>query len=223
MTITYHPELIQGSDEWIAARRGLITAGSMDLILTPTLKIANNEKERTHLYELLAQRVTGYTEPSYISDDMLRGLDDEVYARALYAEKYAPITETGLVTNDALGFVVGFSPDALVGDDGFIECKSRRQKWQAQTIVEDEVPSEFMLQIQTGLLVTERKWCDFISYCGGMPMFVKRVEPIPEYQAAIKLAATGFEVRLRTAMKVYAEKIKVLYPTERRIQEDIIA
>ena len=223
MTITYHPELIQGSDEWIAARRGLITAGSMDLILTPTLKGANNEKERTHLYELLAQRVTDYTEPQYVSDDMLRGLDDEVYAKQLYAEKYAPTVDTGLVTNDALGFLIGFSPDALVGDDGFLEIKSRRQKWQAQTIVEDEVPAEYMLQIQTGLLVTGRKWCDFISYCGGMHMFVKRVEPLPEYQTAIKVASTGFEIRLQTALKTYAEKIKPLFPTERRIQEDIIA
>lgn len=223
MTITYHPELVQGSDEWIDARRGLITAGSMDLVLTPTLKVASNEKERSHLYELLAQRVTGYTEPSYISDDMLRGLDDEVYARALYAEKYAPLVEVGLVTNDALGFPIGFSPDGMVGDDGFVEIKSRRQKWQAQTIVEDEVPTEYMLQIQTGLFVTNRVWCDFISYCGGMPMFVKRVFALPEYQTAIKTAATAFEVRLRTAEKVYREKIKALYPTERRIQEDIIA
>lgn len=223
MTITYHPELVQGSDEWIDARRGLITAGSMDLVLTPTLKIASNEKERSHLYELLAQRVTGYTEPSYISDDMLRGLDDEVYAKALYAEKYHPVVDTGLVTNDALGFLIGFSPDGLVGDDGLVEIKSRRQKWQAQTIVEDEVPTEYMLQIQTGLFVTGRPWCDFISYCGGMHMFVKRVYPLPDHQTAIKTAATAFEIRLRTAEKVYREKIKALYPTERRIQEDIIA
>lgn len=223
MAITYHPELVQGSDEWIDARRGLITAGSMDLILTPTLKMASNEKERTHLYELLAQRETGYTEPSYISDDMLRGLDDEVYAKSLYAEKYAPVVDTGLVTNDALGFLIGFSPDGLVGDDGFLEIKSRRQKWQAQTIVDDEVPSEFMLQIQTGIFVTGRSWCDFISYCGGMPMFVKRTFALPEYQTAIKTAATQFEIRLQTAQKLYREKIKALYPTERRIQEDIIA
>lgn len=223
MTIIYHPELIQGSDEWIDARRGLITAGSMDLILTPTLKDASNEKERTHLYELLAQRETGYTEPSYISDDMLRGLDDEVYAKSLYAEKYAPVVDTGLVTNDALGFLVGFSPDGLIGEDGFLEIKSRRQKWQAQTIVEDECPVEYMLQIQTGLLVTGRAWCDFISYCGGMPMFVKRVQPIKEYQDAIRRAATAFEIRLQKAQATYREKIKALHPTERRIQEDIIA
>jgi len=223
MTITHHPELIQGSDEWLAARCGMITAGSMDLILTPTLKVASNEKERQHLYELAAQRINNYVEPSYIGDDMLRGLEDEVYARALYSEKYAPIEEVGMVTNDRFGFVIGFSPDGLVGDDGLIECKSRRQKYQAQTIILDEVPAEYMLQIQSAMLISEREWCDFISYSGGMPMFVKRVFPDRVMQTAIREAATAFEMRIRAAIKVYEERAVGLHMTERRVMGDIIA
>lgn len=221
MTITHYPELIQGSDEWLEARRGLITAGSLKLILTPTLKTASNEKERQHLYELLAQRVTGYVEPQYVSYDMLRGLDDEVYARELYSEKYAPVETVGMVTNDELGFVFSCSPDGLVGDDGLIEVKSRMQKYQAQTIVDGEVPTEFMLQIQGNMFVTGRKWCDFISYCGGMPMFVQRVEPDGAYQHAIREAATAFEDRLRAAIKKYEAAAAKFHMTERRVQEDI--
>lgn len=223
MTITYFPEMIQGSDEWFAARCGLITAGSMKLILTPTLKMASNEKERQHLYELLAQRVTKYVEPSYIGDHMLRGMEDEIYARALYSEKYAPVKEVGLVTNDQFGFTMGFSPDGMVGDDGMIECKSRMQKYQAQTFVENAVPEEYLLQIYTGMIITGRKWCDFISYCGGMPMFVKRVEPDPEITKIIIAGATAFEVRLQAAEKIYRQNSAMAFPTERRIQEDIIA
>lgn len=223
MTITYHPELIQGSQEWIDARCGMITAGSMDLILTPTLKMASNDKERQHLYELLAQRVNRYVEPQYIGDDMLRGLEDEVYAKALYAEKFAPVTDTGLVTNDRWGFTIGFSPDALVGKDGLIEIKSRRQKYQAQTILDGICPAEYMLQVQTGLLVTDRTWCDFISYSGGMPMFVVRVFNDETIQNAIVTAATAFAGRLATAEANYRKAIVGLYPTERRIHEDIIA
>src|ERR1017187_4399126 len=105
--IKYHPDLIQGSEEWHAARCGLLTASQMKLIITPTLKIASNDKERSHLYELLAQRTTRYVEPSYISDDMLRGQEDEVYARALYSDKYAPIEDMGFITNDRWGFTIG--------------------------------------------------------------------------------------------------------------------
>jgi hypothetical protein len=85
----YHAELIQGSEEWLQARCGLLTASEMKLIVTPTLKAASNDKERAHLYELLAQRISGYVEPSYISDDMLRGMDDEAEARRIYAESFA--------------------------------------------------------------------------------------------------------------------------------------
>ena len=48
----------------------------MKLILTPTLKVASNDKARAHVYELLAQRITRHVEPHYISDDMLRGRED---------------------------------------------------------------------------------------------------------------------------------------------------
>ena len=37
--VRIHAEMIQGSDEWLAARCGLLTASEMKLIVTPTLKI----------------------------------------------------------------------------------------------------------------------------------------------------------------------------------------
>ena len=224
MTIIYHESVIQGSAEWLAMRAGLITASEMRLILTPTLKIASNDKERSHLFELLAQRITGYVEPRYIRDDMLRGHDDEIEARNLYAKTYAPVQEVGFITNDKFGFTIGYSPDGLVGTDGLIEAKSRRQKFQIETITADEIPSEHMLQLQTGLLVSERKWIDFISYSGGLPMWTKRVEPIAEYQDAIIDAAAKFEARLSENMAAYRDMLASdarLIPTERRIEQEM--
>jgi len=165
--INYYEDIIQGDEQWLQVRCGVLTASEMKNILTPTLKIANNDKTRQHVYELLAQRITNYVEPHYFNDDMLRGQYDEIKARDIYAEKYAPVKEMGFITNTKLGFTLGFSPDGLVGNDGFIEIKSRRQKYQIETILADAVPEEYMLQIQTGLLVSEREWCDFISYSAG--------------------------------------------------------
>lgn len=215
MITTHNVE--QGSEQWHKLRRGTLTASEVKKILTEkTLKIANNNETRSHVYEIAAQRVTGYTEPQYISDDMLRGMQDEIFALELYAEKYAPVTEVGFITNDDLGFTIGYSPDALVGDDGLIEIKSRCQKYQFQTIAGGEVPSEYMLQIQTGLLVAGRKWLDFISYCAGMPMFVKRVEPIEEYQVAIKEAASDFYSKVDEQIAIYNKNSESLHKTERR-------
>jgi hypothetical protein len=228
MTITYHRDLIQGSDEWIAARCGLLTASEIKLIVTPTFKIASNDKERAHLYELLAQRITKYVEPSYIGADMLRGYDDEIEARRIYHEKIAPVEEMGFITNDKWGFTLGFSPDGLVGDDGFLEGKSRRQKYQIETMVEcvleEKVPADYLLQEQTGHLVSERGWCDFISYSGGLPMVVIRVYPDEVVQEAIINAAGAFERRLRDKMDKYAEVLASkarMFPTERRIEKEM--
>lgn len=229
MTITHHADIIQGSDLWLALRRGILTASEMKLIITPTLSIAKNDKERAHVYEIAAQRITGYVEPSYISDDMLRGQDDEIDARSLYSNHYAPVEEVGFITSNRFGFTIGYSPDGLVGDDGLIECKSRRQKYQIQTIVEcvpaNSIPSDYMIQIQTGLLVTGRDWCDFISYCGGMEMTTIRVLPDEKIQAAIIAAATAFEERVQAVIDNY-HAIKAsgarLIPTERRVEQEIM-
>ncbi|ASY45337.1 YqaJ-like viral recombinase [Sphingobium xenophagum] len=224
MTITYHPDVIQGGDEWLSMRLGLLTASEMRLILTPTLKIARNDKERAHTFEILAQRLTDYVEPRYVGDDQIRGHDDEIEARAQYAKHFAPVQEVGFITNDVWGFTIGYSPDGLVGDDGLIECKSRRAKYQVQTIAENEVPEEFILQLQTGLLVSQRKWIDFVSYSGGLPMFVKRVYPDPTIQAAIIDAATDFEQRVEERARQYHATIAampVLISTERKIEQEM--
>ncbi len=224
-SVVYHANLIQGSEEWHAARCGLLTASEMKLIITPTLKAASNDKERSHLYELLAQRISGYVEPSYINDHMLRGWDDEIEARRLYGETYAPTEEVGFITNDRWGFTLGYSPDALVGEHGLIECKSRKQKFQVETIASGEVPDEFMMQLQTGLLVSERQWIDFISFSGGLPMVTIRVFPDPEYQEAIIAAAAAFEERLEKKRAEYLDALVAsegrFIATERRVEAEM--
>lgn len=225
MGIIYH-DVDQGTDEWLQLRRGLMTASEIKLIMTPTLKIANNEKERAHLFELLAQRITGYTEPHYFNDDMLRGHEDEIEAKIAYAENYAPVTDIGFITNDQFGFTMGFSPDGLVGDEGLIECKSRRAKFQIETILSGEMPLDYMLQVQSGLLISGRLWCDFISYSAGLPMMTVRVFPDDKVQNAIIEAAYEFENRLQSKWEDYKRILESplrLIPTERRIEQEITA
>lgn len=230
MTIVYHKEMIQGSEEWHAIRCGLPTASEMKLLVTPaTLKPASNDKERAHMWELLAQRITKYVEPRWIGDDMLRGHDDEIMGVELYAKSYAPIQRVGFVTNDKWGFTIGYSPDALVGDEGQVECKSRKQSLQIKTFVDyvsaDAIDPDFSIQVQTGLLVTERKWCDLISYCGGLPMATVRVYPDEKIQTAIIAAVAAFEERLAMARSKFEhlmnESKARLIPTERKIYEEI--
>ncbi|MBK8200645.1 MAG: YqaJ viral recombinase family protein [Acidobacteria bacterium] len=224
MTITHYPDLLQISEEWFAARCGMLTASEMKHIITPTGKPAKNEKMRAHAYELLAQRLTGYVEPAYVSDDMLRGHEDEIDARLLYSQKYAPVQEMGFIVRDFGDFKIGYSPDGLVGDDGLIEIKSRRQKLQVQTIVDGEVPGEHDAQIQTGLLVSGRKWCDYVSYSAGLPMAVFRVEADEDMQAAILAAAEAFEDFIDCATSLYHGEVRSrrFHPTARKTETEMV-
>ena len=219
----------QGSDEWKAVRCGLLTASEMKLVITPTLKIADNDKTKTHIWALLSQRITGHVPVSYISDAMLRGKEDEILARASYAEHYAPVLECGFITNNRFGFTIGFSPDGLVGDDGFIECKSRDQKYQVQTIAEcvldQTIPDEYMIQIQTGFLTSERKWCDFISRSGGLPQPTIRTYPDKTIMDAIEAGARAFEKKIEQKRADYDRALASgarLIPTERRAEMEIM-
>lgn len=227
--VQIHCDFDQGSERWLQARCGLLTASEFDRILTPTLKIAANAKERAHLWELAAQRITRYVEPHYLSDAMLRGQGDEILARALYSEKFAPVQQCGFVTNNTWGFTLGCSPDGLVGDEGMIEAKSRGQRFQIQTIVEyfedGTTPDDFTLQTQGELLVAKRKWIDLVSYSGGLPMIPMRIEVIQNVHDAILEAAAKFESRINEVVATYgaalADARLRLIPTERTIEQEM--
>lgn len=261
--IEVRADLVQGSDEWLDARRGMLTASVVGQLITvgppdpltvncpichavegepclsaarktptpiktphsvraavaaelpPVCKPATGDAPRSLTALLVAERINGWSDPVFVTADMLRGTMDEPLARQKYAETYAPVDEVGLIIRSDWGVRLGYSPDGLVGDDGLIEIKSRRAKRHLTTILDDEVPAETMAQIQCGLLVSGRAWCDYISWCGGMPMWRKRVYPDPAWQAAIVEAARMFEHKAAAMVATYTERTAGLPATER--------
>jgi predicted phage-related endonuclease len=200
---TYHHHIEQGSPEWHDLRRGVLTSTAIRTLITPTGKLADNDKTRAHVYEVAAQRITGRTEENYMSFDMMRGHTEEILARELYSRHYAPVAQCGFITNNNLGFTVGYSPDGLVGEDGLIEIKSAKAEIQVRRIADGAIPTEHIAQVQTGLWVTGRKWCDFISYSNGMAMQVIRVNADPAYHELIEQAAQAFEGRVSEIIAAY--------------------
>lgn len=216
------PDLIQGTDEWHAQRRGLVTASVVgQLVTTKTLKPAANETSRGLTALLVAERITGHTDPTYLSDDMIRGIEDEPRAREKYSEHHAPVRETGFMVRDDWGYRIGYSPDGVVNNDGLIEIKSRRQKVHLATVLADEVPAENVAQLQCGLLVSGRDWIDYVSYCGGMPLYVKRVYPDPRWAEAIVAAVEQFERTAEQMVSDYLERVDGLPTTERIDHYDV--
>jgi hypothetical protein len=217
VTLIELPDLIQGSEEWLAQRRGMVTASVVGKLVTAkTIKPASNDDSRALIALLVAERITGLVDPVWVNDDMLRGQMEEPRARDKYAEHYGVgVRTTGFMVREEDGWRLGYSPDGLVGDDGLIEVKAPRAKTHLRTILADEVPAYHMPQCQAGLLVTGREWLDFISFCGGMPMFTKRVLPDQRWFDAIQAAVEQFETTAAEMVAAYEAATEGLPMTER--------
>ncbi|WP_339077208.1 lambda exonuclease family protein [Acetobacter sp. AC2005] len=223
MALKIYKDLEQGTDEWFQARCGVLTASLIGKLLTKTCSaIAKNDTAERVILDILGQRVNGIGDESFQTFAMQRGHEDEMEAKILYSKHVAPVSEIGFMTNDKWGFTLGYSPDGLVGEDGLIECKSRLSGLQMQTICSQNVPIEYMPQIQTGLMVSGRRWLDFISFpaLGGGKMMVKRVYSDPKFQALLLDAAAHLEAKIKSYQAEYEAALHNpdlrLIDTERR-------
>lgn len=95
---------------------------------------------------------------------MERWVELEEFARSMYE------LETGN-TVEEVGFIeyneyVGCSPDGLVWEDGMIEIKCVKDINHFKMILngESEIESKYIWQMQMQLLISERKWADYVSY-----------------------------------------------------------
>ncbi|WP_269304856.1 YqaJ viral recombinase family protein [Aeromicrobium sp. HA] len=181
----------------------------------PVIEVADNDTSRGLTLTLVAERLSGMTEDTHMTSDMWRGVEAEPHARDAYSEHHKPATEVGFMIRDDWGFQIGFSPDGLVGDDGFIEIKAPRAKTHVLTVIEGRIPEPYMAQIQAGLLVSGRAWCDYIPFVGGMPLWTKRVHPDPAWHDAIVAAVRAFETNAAELTEAYLQATTGLPVTER--------
>lgn len=108
-----------------------------------------------------------------------RGHEMEAAARRIYEGRTgAFVTEAGICLTD--DEIFGYSTDGLVDDDGLIEIKAPIDSMKILAMWQTGDTSEYDHQMQGGMWITGRKWCDFIMYVPdlaavGKDLFVKRV------------------------------------------------
>ena len=172
---------VQGTPDWFAARAGVITA-SMARVACETLKNGDpSQASKDYAYRVAVEQIYGETtEDVYQTWEMRRGTELEPVARICYEAKTGNLAqESGIVLTD--DGVFGYSTDGFVDDDGLIEIKCPNAARKIVEMWETSNLDEYMHQIQFGLWITSRKWCDFILYAPqlervGKHLFVKRVE-----------------------------------------------
>jgi hypothetical protein len=190
--------------------------------LPPIYGVADTDTSKALIATLVAERITGRAEETPLTSDMWRGVEHEPYARDIYSGHYQQAVECGFMRYEGDGWTLGYSPDGLVADDGLVEIKCPRPKGHLNTILADEVPAFHMPQLQAGLLVSGRKWIDFVSFNAGMPLFVKRVLPDLAWFEAIVAACRQFEKTAAEMVAAYTQATKDMPATERLDMEIVI-
>lgn len=158
----------------------------------------------TYMYQKIAELSTGRCEYVYQTPAMIHGNTYEPIAREEYEMARMEIVEqVGIIYRDN-DKKLGFSPDGLVNDDGMIEIKCPKSQNHAKTILEGYIKKEYIEQIQFGLFVTNRKWCDFVSYdpySKIKKIHVIRIYPDKEHQQKLKFVTGLFTSKLELLMQ----------------------
>ena len=189
----------------------------------PILTVADNDTSQAMLLALAAERISGHAEPSMTNFAMLRGVEDEPFARDAYAEwAGVEVNEVGFMVREEGHVRVGFSPDGLIGDNGCLEIKSRTQGRQLSTILDGKPPVENLPQMHAGMWVSGREWCDYVSYRDGMHLYVTRVHRDHKWDAVVLAAAQQAELIIRSLVTTYTTRTKGLPHIEKRPDLDDI-
>lgn len=171
-------ELIQGTEEWLHARCGKVTASRVADVVAKT-KTGWGASRANYMAELIAERLTGQPTQSYTNAAMQWGIEKEPEARVAYEFfRGVEVVQVGFVDHSSIG-MSGASPDGLVGDDGLVEIKCPGTATHIDTLLGQKVPEKYVTQMQWQMACTGRKWCDFVSYDPRLPenlaLFIKRV------------------------------------------------
>ena len=170
----------QGSPEWLAIRRGVIT-GSRFRDARDCLKDGKPSKAcRAYAMDVARERVGGMVPSVFVNAAMRTGTQQEPLARLAYEELTGNVVlEAGFAyTADRL---FGASVDGLVGAEGAIEIKTMVSSDTLFTAVVDGDISAYTDQCNGAMWLLGRKWVDLILWapdlaCIGRHLTIHRIE-----------------------------------------------
>lgn len=168
----------QGSQEWLAARVGKVTASRVSDVIATT-KTGYSASRANYEAELIAERLTGEPAEKFSNAAMAWGTEKEPEAREAYAFlKGVDVVQVGFVDHPTI-LMTGASPDGLVGADGLVEIKCPNTATHLETVLGQAVPKKYVTQMMWQMACTGRQWCDFVSFDPRLPAhlqtFIRRV------------------------------------------------
>ena len=164
----------QGTDGWLRDRLGCPSGSNFAKLITATGKPSTSAEG--YINQLIAERLmNNMASEVKVTEWMQRGTELEPMAREFY--EFASgndVEQVGFCKADDWEY--GVSPDGLVGSDGLLEIKCPAPSTHVGYLRSNSLPTTYKQQVMGQLLVTERQYCDFMSYHPDMPAMIVRVE-----------------------------------------------
>jgi exodeoxyribonuclease (lambda-induced) len=196
----------QGTEEWMASRRGVITGSRFKDARAKKANGAMTAAATLYAQDVARERFGGSAAGVFVNAAMRFGTEQEPLARQAYEARSGNfVDEAGFITTDDGKF--GVSVDGLVDEDGTIEVKTIVSSDTLFTAVVDGDHSAYIDQINGALWLLGRKWCDLILWAPDMPagrLTVVRInrdenaiQSLEDDLVAFEKIVSGYESKLR--------------------------
>lgn len=199
-----YPDIIQGSDAWLAFRIGKPSASRASDIITAA-KGDYSKSARKYICSLIADCFSPEEDvPKFETLAMTRGKDLEPVARdAFRAETCLPVVEVGFVMAD--DGICGCSPDGLIHFDNNkewcagLEIKCPLKEVHAEYVFEGALPDSYKQQVHWSLAVTGLPRWHFWS-------FHPRLKPLH-----VIVERDAYTVKVESAMAEFVKEYREIY------------
>lgn len=195
----YYYKIEQGTEEWKDIRKGKMTASNAQAIATAGKGL------ETYINDVMAEFYANAEKRGYSNVHLEAGHELEPVARDLYAfEKGVEVKQCGFIEHSEF---VGASPDGLIEDDGGLEIKCPDNKTHFQHIIlkEKAIAASYIWQIQMNLLITGRKYWDYVSYSPNYDesLLIFRIFPDEEKFEKLKVGFIAGEEKIKNIINLY--------------------
>ena len=153
-------ECDQGSDEWLQARCGVVSASNFSKVFTTAGKLSTSREGLIN--QLIAENLVGSPTETFKSEAMQRGNDLEPQARAMFEMLMdVEVKEVGFAIME--DHRIGCSPDGLFGDTG-LEIKCPMASTHCAYLRANKLPSTYVQQVQGTMLLLGLSSYWFMSF-----------------------------------------------------------
>ncbi len=206
----------QGSEEWLAARQGVITGSRFRAALGRKMDGTMTAEAMGYAYDLAREREGGKAPETYVNAAMRLGTQEEPVARLTYESETGQfVEEVGFAHTEDKKF--GCSVDGLIPPKGMLEIKTMVSSVVLFKAMVDGDISEYRHQCVGAMWLLSLDWCDLCLWAPDLKaLHVVRIERNEDEIAKLETDLLAFDrmveqlrVKLRAKLTQAAEPAPV--------------